>query len=237
MPPMYAIIRRKRTLGILLTLRGLAQDPQGILATVACSESSLHCELHRSQIPTQLDATASVAGSLVYSPKSGTVLNAGTQTLNVTFTPTQSQNYTSLTASVPLQVNQAIPIVTWPAPAAITYPTALSATQLNAKANVGGAFVYAPAAGTVLNPGAQTLSVQFAPSSSSYAPLIGSVTLQVNQGRSDHHVPTHPKPLVWGSAAYPERICQLGSARKLRGGFWPGDCPAGTRRHSWAWVL
>ena len=37
---------------------------------------------------TQLNATASVPGTFAYSPAVGVVLNAGTQTLNVTFTPT-----------------------------------------------------------------------------------------------------------------------------------------------------
>jgi phospholipase C/sugar lactone lactonase YvrE len=147
---------------------------------------------------TQLNATANVAGSLVYSPKSGTVLNAGTQTLNVTFTPTQSQNYTTVTASVTLQVNQARSIVTWPTPAAITYPTALSATQLNAKANVAGAFVYAPAAGTVLNAGSQILSVQFTPSNSNYAPSMSNVTLQVNQASQTIAFPPIPNQSYGG---------------------------------------
>lgn len=37
---------------------------------------------------TQLNATASVAGSLSYSPAAGAILSAGTQTLTVTFMPT-----------------------------------------------------------------------------------------------------------------------------------------------------
>src|SRR2546430_9401196 len=49
-------------------------------------------------------------------------------------------------------------------PADITYPAALSATQLNATANTPGAFTYTPPATTVLNGGnAQTLSVNFVP--------------------------------------------------------------------------
>ena len=51
-----------------------------------------------------------------------------------------------------------------PNPAAITYGTALSATQLNATANVPGSVVYSPPSGTVLPVGAnQTLSVTFTP--------------------------------------------------------------------------
>src|ERR1041385_6505186 len=56
---------------------------------------------------TQLDAAASVAGSFVYDPASGTVPAAGTQTLSVTFTPTDSTNYTTATGSVSLTVNAA----------------------------------------------------------------------------------------------------------------------------------
>ena len=44
---------------------------------------------------TQLNATASVPGTFVYTPAAGTVLNAGRgQTLSVTFTPTDAANYT-----------------------------------------------------------------------------------------------------------------------------------------------
>ena len=63
---------------------------------------------------------------------------------------------------------------------------------MNATANVAGAFVYAPAAGTVLNAGGQTLSVQFTLSNSNYAPSISSVTLQVNQAGQTITFPTIP---------------------------------------------
>lgn len=55
--------------------------------------------------PTQLDATANVPGSFVYTPASGTVLAPGTgQTLAVTFTPTDSQNYSSVTQMTTINV-------------------------------------------------------------------------------------------------------------------------------------
>ena len=57
---------------------------------------------------TQLDATASVAGTFVYSPPAGTVLAAGTQTLSVVFTPTDTADYTNASASVSIIVNPAI---------------------------------------------------------------------------------------------------------------------------------
>ena len=76
------------------------------------------------------------------------------QTLSVTFTPTDTTNYTTATANVPITVTKATPSITWPTPATIVYGTALSATQLNATASVPGTFVYTPAAGTVLPAGA-----------------------------------------------------------------------------------
>jgi hypothetical protein len=130
----------------------------------------------------QLNATASVAGTFVYSPAAGAVLNAGTQTLSVTFTPTDTTDYGTATASVLLVVNRAIPIITWPPPAPISYGTPLSSTQLDATANVPGTFVYTPPAGTILLPGNQTLSVVFTPTDSvDYASATAQVTLVVTQ--------------------------------------------------------
>jgi hypothetical protein len=60
---------------------------------------------------TQLDATASydgtpLAGTFVYTPASGKILAAGSNTLSVKFTPTQVGNYTTVTDSVTLVVNK-----------------------------------------------------------------------------------------------------------------------------------
>jgi hypothetical protein len=53
--------------------------------------------------------------------------------------------------------------VTWNTPTAITYGTALSASQLNAAANVPGTFAYTPASGMVFNAGVNKLTVIFTP--------------------------------------------------------------------------
>ena len=53
----------------------------------------------------QLDATAGVSGTFVYTPAAGTVLNVGTQTLSVIFTPSDLKSYSTASASVSLQVN------------------------------------------------------------------------------------------------------------------------------------
>jgi hypothetical protein len=98
--------------------------------------------------PTQLDAKASVPGTFSYSPVAGTVLKAGVHTLRVTFTPTDTADYSVVIATVKLVVDKAKPGVTWATPAAITYGTALGPTQLDAKASVPGTCSYSPAAGT-----------------------------------------------------------------------------------------
>ncbi len=79
------------------------------------------------------------------------------------------------------------PNLTWATPTAIAYPTPLSATQLNATATnsagvaIPGSYAYSPAAGTVLNPGVQTLSVTFTPTDiATYTTASTSVSLTVN---------------------------------------------------------
>jgi hypothetical protein len=209
---------------------------------------------------TQLNATPSTPGGFVYTPAAGVILNAGTQTLSVTFTPTDTTNYKSVTQTAQIVVNQAIltvaaananriyntanptftgtvtgavngdtftetfsttavlsspvgtypitptaaganlanytvvttngtlsvtqatPVVTWNTPTAITYGTALSATQLNATATVGGGFAYTPAAGVILSAGTQTLSVTFTPTDTTdYKSVTQTVQIVVNK--------------------------------------------------------
>ena len=135
---------------------------------------------------TQLNATANTPGSFVYSPLVGTVLDAGAHTLSVTFTPTDTANYTSATATTPITVLKATSTITWTAPADLTYGTALNATQLNATANTPGTFVYTPVAGTVLNAGAaQTLSVTFTPTdTANYTGATKTTTITVLKATS-----------------------------------------------------
>jgi hypothetical protein len=132
----------------------------------------------------QLDATPSTPGTLTYNPAAGTILGAGPQTLNVSFTPTDTTDYNSATASVPIQVNQATPVITWSNPVAIGYGIQLSATQLNATAlPAGGVFTYTPPVGTVLPVGTQTLRATYTPADTiDYATASASVTIQVNPG-------------------------------------------------------
>jgi hypothetical protein len=133
----------------------------------------------------QLDATSSVAGTFTYSPASGVVLNPGTQALSVIFTPTNTTDYASTTASLVLTVNKVVPTITWATPTAITYGTALSATQLDAKSSVAGTFAHSPASGTVLNAGSQELAATFTPTNTTdYQTVTTTATLTMNKATS-----------------------------------------------------
>jgi hypothetical protein len=99
-----------------------------------------------------------------------------------------------------LTVNKVTPTITWSAPAAITYGTALSAVQLNATASVPGAFAYNPATGAIPGAGSQTLSVTFTPTDTvNYTTATATQTLTVTKA-----VPTitwsAPAPVTYGTA-------------------------------------
>jgi hypothetical protein len=130
----------------------------------------------------QLNATASVAGTFTYNPPTGTVLGAGSHTLSVTLTPTDTADYSTATASVTLQVNQATPVITW-TPASIQLGYSLGAAQLDASASVPGTFAYTPPSGTVITTSSETLSVVFTPTDTTdYTNASMSVSLTVTPG-------------------------------------------------------
>jgi hypothetical protein len=168
---------------------------------------------------TQLNATASVAGTFVYTPVAGAVLPIGTHTLSATFTPTDTTRSTTATASVSLVVNappQTTPTIRWPAPAAVTVGAALSGMQLNATASVAGTFVYLPPAGTVMSTaGSQTMSVTFTPAdTTNYTTATTAIALQVNPAGGMFAGPlagdgwsgtTRGKHFIYNGVAYPLR--------------------------------
>jgi 2-keto-3-deoxy-6-phosphogluconate aldolase len=179
---------------------------------------------------TQLNATANVPGSFVYTPAAGTILAAGTYTLRVTFTPADTTRYNTATASRTLVVNAATkltPYISWATPAAIAQGTPLSATQLNAAAKFAGTFVYSPPAGTVLAAGTHTLSVIFTPADTSlYNTATASRSLVVNAA-------TKITPYIsWATPAAitqgtPLSATQLNAVAKFAGSFVYSP-PAGT---------
>jgi hypothetical protein len=75
---------------------------------------------------TQLNATGSLAGTITYSPASGTTPSVGTQTLTATFTPTDTTNFNSASAAVSLNVIVAVPGA----------PTSVAAATANGEATL-----------------------------------------------------------------------------------------------------
>jgi hypothetical protein len=141
----------------------------------------------------QLNASANVPGTFRYKPGPGTILGAGTQTLSVTFTPTDSTDYTSAIATTQITVARAVPVTKWNPPASITYGTALGSSQLNASANVPGSFAYTPRAGTILSPGTHTLFATFTPKDATDY-VSGTVTTAIT-------VASAFPPISWNSPA------------------------------------
>jgi Flp pilus assembly CpaE family ATPase len=112
----------------------------------------------------QLNATASVPGTFIYTPAAGQTLPAGTHLLAVAFTPMDAENYNAMQATASITVTKTTtPTIKWKPPAAIAYGSALSSAQLNATSSIEGTFVYSPAAGDVLTAGKHKLHVTLTP--------------------------------------------------------------------------
>jgi hypothetical protein len=124
--------------------------------------------------------TAKAAGTVTVQAAYVEAAPAGSSPASASVTPQNLSASTQVTITAAGTSN--VPTITWAAPAAITYGTALSSTQLDAKANVAGTFTYTPAAGTVLKAGKQTLAVTFTPSDTkTYSAATASAQLTVNQ--------------------------------------------------------
>jgi hypothetical protein len=179
----------------------------------------------------QLDATASsngnaVPGTFSYIPAAGTVLTAGSQTLSVTFTPTDTTTYGTATGQANITVTQAQPAISWtPSPSSLPYATPLPGSALNATASlngtaVPGAFVYNPAAGTVLTPGLQNLSVTFTPTDTvDYASATGSATITIQQAVPALSWAPNPSTIIYGTAL---SSAQLDATATFNGNAVPG---------------
>ncbi len=176
---------------------------------------------------TQLDASANVDGTFRYTPASGIVLGAGAgQTISVTFTPNDSADYTTASATATIIVEKATPTINWINPANITYGTSLSSTQLDATASwtvsgvnqrVSGTFDYTPGKGTVLPGGnGQTLSVSFIPGDATdYVTAVGSAIINVNPAAPTITWP-NPAGITYGTAL---ANAQLDASANVAGTF------------------
>ena len=170
----------------------------------------------------QLNASTPVPGTYEYKPAAGEVLEAGTHTLSVTFTPTNAASYTTAQASVSVTVAKVAPTITWPTPESITCGMPLSAAQLNATASVPGTFEYRPAAGEMLAAGTHTLTLTFTPSDvTQHTTAEATVSIAVSRA-----TPTiawlPPDPLAYGDLL---SAAQLNATASVPGTFeyTPGE--------------
>ncbi len=110
---------------------------------------------------------------------SGTASSASTSTFTLQVTDTAGDPL--IRQQFDLTITTLTPNITWSNPADITYGTALSATQLNATADVPGTFSYNPPAGTILHGGtAVSLKATFTPTdTSTYGTATASVAINV----------------------------------------------------------
>lgn len=198
----------------------------------------------------QLNASSSTPGTFVYDPPPTTILDADNgQPLNVVFTPTDSDNFTSETRTVMIDVLKADPAITWPAPADIPYNTPLSAAQLNAHTGVSGSFNYkladnSPAADAILEVGSsQILRAEFTPDvPENYNPATAMTAINVVKANpaitwtmpqaitfgdplntTDHLNATANLPGTFAFTPDTGTILNAGQARSLTAVFTPED--------------
>ena len=143
------------------------------------------------------------------------------QTLSVTFIPNDTADYTAVTATATINVQQAAPTITWANPAAITYGTPLGATQLDATTSVPGTFAYAPAAGTLLSAGhGQSLSVTFTPTDTiDYPTVTKTAMINVQQAAATTITWANPAEITYGTSLGCQRAARC-DGLPSRGPFW-----------------
>ncbi len=139
---------------------------------------------------TQLNATANPAGTFVYTPAAGALLNAGTQPLSLTFNPSAPANYNSNTAGNSIVVTQASGLVLL---SAATNPVTYGASELltaSVSTNGTGSVTFKDGAATLattslasgaatfstsaLTTGAHSITVTW-PGDTNYSPATSSV--------------------------------------------------------------
>jgi sugar lactone lactonase YvrE len=128
-------------------------------------------------------ATATITASGVCTDNGTNIMmTSGTGKCTVTARWATTQNYLAAFTSQAATAKRVTPVLTWEAPAPITYGTPLSATQLDATANVAGSFTYTPAEGTILGVGTHTLVAAFTPTANeNYYSTSAKVSLVVSK--------------------------------------------------------
>ena len=197
----------------------------GVMVNVLPASASLYASQTQTFTAT-VGNTANTAVTWSISPSgAGTISPSGLYTApssvttqqTVTVTATSQDDDTKYgTATVTLYPPRTTPTISWAAPAAIAYGTALSAAQLDATTSVAGTFTYSPAIGIVLGAGLQTLTVTFTPSNTFlYNSASANVPLTVLKATPTVTWPT-PSPIAYGT---PLSSTQLDASALVAGSF------------------
>ena len=159
----------------------------------------------------ELDASANVPGTFTYSPAAGAILDAGSdQTLSVTFTPQNSTDYTTATATTTITVTKATPVLEVtasggpfngsPFPASATIVGAVAGVD-NTPAlrldNIAPTLTYYDGSGTggtslgsspPSAPGTYTVVAAFPGDANYLAAVSAPVTFTIGQGRGQRRI-------------------------------------------------
>ena len=131
---------------------------------------------------------AQVAGTFAFTTPSLTPSNIGTTNVSVTFTPTDTTNYYSVTSTVAVLVNGGVTptLTSLPTPSDISYGQTLASSTLtggaatNASGGVAVSGTFAFTTPSIApNAGSTNVSVTFTPSDINYAPVTTNVTVIV----------------------------------------------------------
>jgi hypothetical protein len=167
-------------------LDGSAQTPTKAPATITLTDPVLTYDGTAKSVSittnpaglTGLTVTYTLNGVAVSAP-----VNAGTYEVVATL---DHQDYEAPQATGTLTIQPAAPVIEWN-PAPVTYGTALGSAQLNARAlgvdggTLSGEFFYLPGEGTILELGAQPVSVEFQPLDGNYTNVVKTVLITVGQ--------------------------------------------------------
>jgi hypothetical protein len=179
-----------------------------------------------------LRGAGALTGTVAFTGSATSAVNASgtrytiTPTANTPPNALAATNYDFQFSSGTLTISQRTPVVTWAAPAAISYPTALSSTQLNATApGVPGTFAYTPAAPTVPTAGSHVLHAVFTPTDlTNYTTASAEVSLTVNKGTPIISW-NNPAPITYPT---PLGATQLNATASIPGGdLVPDTLPVG----------
>lgn len=162
-----------------------------------------------------LSGGAAVPGGSFAFTDPAQLLDGGSHTVAVTFTPTDGTNYLNVEGSVTVTVNQATPTVTaWPTAAPLTYGQPLSAATLTGgTASVAGNFAFVDPTQELAAGSHAAVAVTFTPTDTvNYGTVDGSVAVTVDKAtptvttwptasRIDNGAPLSTSTLSGGAAS------------------------------------